>query len=147
MVELAVDHEGAVAGEDVRDGGGGEFTGFVCVAEEEFAGGEGLPGAVGHQLALAGLGLAADAEVVGVAEAVGVAEVLLEANLAVDGEGGCVLSVEELDTADLFDDLSNLVGAGVERFGGYGIDSEPYVDVAVAPDGIPVLGVVATCVA
>src|SRR5207244_500126 len=76
-VEGAVGHEGAVAGEDMGDGCGGQLAGLVGIAEEELAGGEGLPGAVGHKLALAGLGLAADAEVVGVAEAIGVAEVLL----------------------------------------------------------------------
>ncbi len=40
LVELAVDHEGSIAGEEVRHGRDGKLAGLVGVAEQQFAGGE-----------------------------------------------------------------------------------------------------------
>ena len=77
LVQLAVDHEAAVVGEQVRHGRDREFAGFVGVAEEEFAGGKRYPVAIFGQFALTGLTVALGAFEIGIAEAVGITEVLL----------------------------------------------------------------------
>ena len=94
-MQLAIDHEGAVAGEKMRHRGHGQLACFVGVTEQEFAGRERRPGSVGQQLALSGLRTAFDAEIVGIAEAVGVAEVFAGCRLAVDDHGGGVLGTED----------------------------------------------------
>ena len=95
FVQLAIDHEAAVTGEQVGHRRDRKFAGFVGIAEEEFAGGERYPVALFGQFALAGLAVALDAFEIGIAEAVGVAEVLLVAGLVIDEDGAGILRLEQ----------------------------------------------------
>lgn len=146
-MELAVDHEGTVGGEEVRDGSDGQLAGLVGVTEEKLAGGEGGPAAGGEELALAGLRGAFDAEVVGVAEAVGEAEVFAGGGVAVADLAGGVLGGEEGGGAALVEQGEDGCGAGFEGSGRDGVDAEPEVDAVFSPDGLPVFGRVDAVVA
>ncbi len=81
LMELAIDHEGSVAGEEMGHGGGRQLAGLIGVTEEKFSGGEGLHVPSGMSLPCPGCESAIDAEVIGVAEAIGEAEVFLVADL------------------------------------------------------------------
>ena len=141
LLQLAVDHEGAVAREQMRHGSDGELARFIGVAEEKFAGGKWLPGfAVFGELAVAGLRLAVDAEVVGIAEAVGVAEVLDGAGSAVDDDGSGVLLAEFGGSASRLHKRGDFGVAGVDGGDALAVDGDPGVGGAALPHGVPIFG-------
>ena len=55
LVQLAVHHERAIAGEQVRHRRHRQFARFVGITQQQFAGRQRSPRAVGHQLALSRL--------------------------------------------------------------------------------------------
>ena len=139
LMKLAVDHEGAVAGEKMGHGSYGQFARLVGVAEQQLSCGEGRPGAIVEQLALPWLGAALDAEIFGVAKAVGKSEMLAGALLAVNESRSGVLGVENGGAMGVFDEGEEMGAAGVERLGSDAVDADPGVNAIVPPDFIPVL--------
>ena len=83
-MQLAIDHEGAIACQKVRYRSDRQFAGFVGISKQKLSGSERRPGSVGHEFALSGLGASLNPEVVRVAEAVGIAEVFAGGWLAVN---------------------------------------------------------------
>ena len=146
-MQLAVDHEAAVVGEQVGHGSDRKFAGFVGIAEDEFAGGKRYPVALFGQFALTGLAVALDAFEIGIAEAVGKTEVFLVAGLVIDEDGAGILGLEQTGAGGLVHDLFHGGAAIVERGRGKTVDSQPDVDGLLAPHRVPVFAGVAAGIA
>jgi hypothetical protein len=97
-MQLAIDHKGSIAGEDVRHGRDGQLAGFIGISQQQLTGCERRPASVCQQLALTGLRTPLYAQVVRIAEAVSKTEVFAGGRLTVDQDSGCVLR-SELDCA------------------------------------------------
>src|SRR5271170_306865 len=94
LVQLSVDHEGPVAGQQMRNRRHWQLARLIGVAKQQLSGRERRPASVRHQFALPGLRTPLHPEVVRIAKAISESEVFASVRLAIDDRGGGVLRCE-----------------------------------------------------